>query len=430
MLVACLGIFAPYAIVALGKSSKGLRFIIYFIVYVAIILASSYLHPFSTERGKYPLYLGFALDIKFFVLFFGAYALAANSVAKGRSERAIGLILQALIFVACVDSIQVIRDALGSGIDFDGNRLGVRGPFYRPEGFFHHAVASAQVALFGFLASLTRLAKRFTPARLGVAIYIFLMLIIHVSVKEIIVGCFALMLFVLLFVRSDALTKAVAALVGIAAVGSVLTSAAGDQVFQRISYYTGEQGSDEVRRVLYRASFDIANDMMPIGSGTSTFGSQGSRTDGYSSLYFTYGVYGRWGANKENDTYLLDTFWPKIFAETGYAGLFFFILTVMILLGAGFRVMMVTRTPEDAFLFVSMFGILIISSAAAALGDELTGPLFYVFGAFALARTRHLLPSIRRGRNARRGAMQKVRGQRPGRVMPAAEQGFSRKDFV
>src|SRR3546814_7180781 len=92
--------------------------------------------------------------------------------------------------------------------------------------------------------------------------------------------------------------------------------------------------SDVCSSDLYSASVDIANDLMPLGAGSSTFGSQGSRTDGYSSLYFRYGVYGRWGASKENDRYLLDTFWPKVLGETGYAGLFFFVMTVGILVSA------------------------------------------------------------------------------------------------
>src|SRR3546814_17632874 len=98
---------------------------------------------------------------------------------------------------------------------------------------------------------------------------------------------------------------------------------------------------------------------MPLGAGSSTFGSQGSRTDGYSSLYFRYGVYGRWGASKENDRYLLDTFWPKVLGETGYAGLFFFVMTVGILVSAAFRIMVVSRLPEDALLFAGFAGILV-----------------------------------------------------------------------
>src|SRR3546814_17099990 len=91
---------------------------------------------------------------------------------------------------------------------------------------------------------------------------------------------------------------------------------------------------------------DIANDLMPLVAGASTCGSQGSRTDGYSSLYFSYGVYGRWGASKENDRYLLDTFWPKVLGETGYAGLFFFVMTVGILDSAAFRMMVDWRSEE------------------------------------------------------------------------------------
>src|SRR3546814_17054539 len=85
------------------------------------------------------------------------------------------------------------------------------------------------------------------------------------------------MLFVLLFVRSDAFTKAISALLGIVALGLVFTSVAGDQVAKRISYYTGEQGEDSVRRVLYSASVDIANDLMPLGAGSATFRSEERR---------------------------------------------------------------------------------------------------------------------------------------------------------
>src|SRR3546814_20326348 len=105
-----------------------------------------------------------------------------------------------LIIVACIDSIQVIRDVFGNGTGFDGLPLGRRGPFYRTGGFLLHTVASAQLALFGFLASLALLTKRVTLNRIVIAVFIFLMLLVHLSVKELIAGCLALMLFVFLFV--------------------------------------------------------------------------------------------------------------------------------------------------------------------------------------------------------------------------------------
>src|SRR3546814_3115417 len=123
-----------------------------------------------------------------------------------------------------------MRCVVGNVTGLDGLSLGRRGPVYRPGGFLRRPVASAQVAVFGFLASLALLTKRVTLIRIGIAVFIFLMLLVHLSVKEIIAGCLALMLFVLLFVRSDAFTKAISALLGIVALGLVFTSVAGDQV--------------------------------------------------------------------------------------------------------------------------------------------------------------------------------------------------------
>ena len=402
ILVVVIGLYAPLGIISLLKINNGLKFIAYTCAYIVVILASSLLHTYSFERGRDVFYSSLALDLKFFALFFGAYVLALRSARAGVSRRNVELIMQALIFVAFVDSFQVFRDLMGNGVGLDGTPLDIRGGFYRPNGFFHHPVASAQVALFGFIAALGFLARGVTARRLGSTAFLFLVLIIHISVKEIVVGCLCLMLFVLFYVRNNAFTKFVALLVAVAAIGSVFASPIGNEVTARISYYTGDEGTDTVRRALYHGSFEIAGEMMPIGSGTGTFGSQGSRTNGYSSLYFTHGVYGLWGATYKNDSFLLDTFWPKIIAETGVLGLLFFVLTIGILIRAALRLVLKTRTPEDFVLFSGMVGILVISVATAALGEEFLGSLFYVFGALALARASVLMPrSTKRRRNRR-----------------------------
>src|SRR3546814_228081 len=175
ILVGCVVLAAPFGVRSLTQSARGVRFLAYFIAYAGVLLASSYLHPYSFERGAHVFYIGLALDMKFFALFFGAYALAAHRVRKDGGMTAIRWLLWALILVACVDSIQVIRDVMGNGTGFDGLPLSRRGPFYRPEGLLFHPVASAQAALFGFLASLALLAKRVTPARVGMTAFLFLM---------------------------------------------------------------------------------------------------------------------------------------------------------------------------------------------------------------------------------------------------------------
>lgn len=400
ILVVLLGVVAPFGIGAMAKSTSGIRFIMCFLLYAALVIWSSYAHPYSFERGSQVLYTGFILDVKFFVLFFGAYALALHAVHIDGAKKTMTFILWALLLVALLNSVQVIRD-IWTGIGLDGEQLAKRGPFFRPEGFLFHPVLSAQVILFGFLATLALIVRRATPSRFFFAAFLFVMLIIHVSVRDIIVGCLALMLFVIQFLRSDAFTKSLGALCGVAIVGLVFASAAGEQITGRIAYYTSDQGEDSVRRVLYSASVDIANDMAPLGAGSSTFGSQGSRTNGYSSLYFTYGVYGRWGASKDNDRFLLDTFWPKILAETGYIGLFFFFFTVTIPVVCAFRCMITTQAPEDAFILASLVGVLIMSVGGGVLGEEYAGVLFYTLGAIALARASVLLPRERRKRKKR-----------------------------
>ncbi len=420
ILVVAIGLFAPLGIILLSKTRNGLKFILYTCAYIAIILASSLLHEYSFERGREVFYTSLALDLKFFALFFGAYALALRSAETGVSQRNVELIMKVLVFVAVINSIQVFRDLVGNGVGLDGTPLDIRGGFHRPNGFFHHPVASAQIVLFGFIASLGFLARGATPRRLGSAAFLFLVLMVHISVKEIIVGCLCLMMFVLLYVRNNAFTKFISILVALTAIVSVFASPVGNEVASRISYYTGEEGTDTVRRALYHGSFEIAGELMPIGSGTGTFASEGSRTNGYSSLYFTHGVYGLWGATYKNDSFLLDTFWPKIIAETGVLGLLFFVLTIAVLVGAAWRLVLATRTPEDFVLFSSMTGILVISVATAALGEEFLGSLFYVFGAMALARATVLLPRSA-GRRRRRASAA------PPYARPAIAGGIARR---
>src|SRR3546814_5725217 len=64
-------------------------------------------------------------------------------------------------------------------------------------------------------------------------------------------------------------------------------------------------------------------------------------------------------------------------------------MTVGILVSAGFRIMVVSRLPEDAFLVAGIAGILVISVASAGLGEEFTAVLFYVLGAIALRSEEH-----------------------------------------
>ncbi|GAA4823509.1 hypothetical protein GCM10023232_21460 [Sphingosinicella ginsenosidimutans] len=399
-LVAVLGLCAPLGVMRAGRTLNGFAYLIAMALFIGCVLASSLLHDYSFERGNKVFYIGLLLDGKFLALFLGAYALAAGPNAYQRSRWTLEWIMLGLIAIALINSLQVLRDAFGNGVSIDGTDLRIRGPFFRPNGFFHHPVASAQVTLMGFIAALGLLARRFSPTRVALAGYLLAILLVHISVKEIIVGVLATAMFVLVYVRNDAFTKTIAVLLTLCAAGVIIASPVGDQITDRVTFYAGDEGSDSVRRALYRGAWDIGKELAPFGSGTSTFASEGSRIDGYSSLYFTNDVFGRWGASYKNDRFLVDVFWPKILAEDGFFGLLFFLAMVYLPLSGAARLLIADRKPEDFVLLSGLAGVLVISIASPALSEEFTGVLFYVFSALAMVRVavRFNLRRIRRAR--------------------------------
>lgn len=97
------------------------------------------------------------------------------------------------------------------------------------------------------------------------------------------------------------------------------------------SEYLSDNGtSDEVRISMYIASFRIANDFFPFGSGFGTFASVPSIYNGYSKVFDDYGISSlptnSYKAVLEESHTILDTFWPHIIGELGYIGFFIFLI--------------------------------------------------------------------------------------------------------
>ena len=98
----------------------------------------------------------------------------------------------------------------------------------------------------------------------------------------------------------------------------------GDEVVKDIKvnldYYKSVGPSGHVRLGMYIASYKIACDYLPFGSGMGTFGSLASVINGYSHVYYDYGV-SKIGMNTPEDYLrgqftLLDTYWPHILGRT------------------------------------------------------------------------------------------------------------------
>lgn len=103
-----------------------------------------------------------------------------------------------------------------------------------------------------------------------------------------------------------------------------------DNYNENKTYLEGVGSSGHVRIGMYVASYNIAFDYFPFGSGLGTFGSLASIIGGYSNVYINYGV-SEIGSNSPEDVAnghhtLLDTFWPHIIGELGIIGLILFLL--------------------------------------------------------------------------------------------------------
>lgn len=73
------------------------------------------------------------------------------------------------------------------------------------------------------------------------------------------------------------------------------------------------------RPLLFKTSFDVANDYFPIGTGWGTFCSYVSAVQ-YSPVYFLYGLSEHRELGVEKKLYLMDAYWPEVLAETGWIG--------------------------------------------------------------------------------------------------------------
>jgi len=79
-----------------------------------------------------------------------------------------------------------------------------------------------------------------------------------------------------------------------------------------------------VRPPLYVAAFEVAKDHFPFGSGPGTFASVASMWQGYSDLYYKYGIARVPALSPElaakGLSALYDSFWVHILAELGFLG--------------------------------------------------------------------------------------------------------------
>jgi hypothetical protein len=145
------------------------------------------------------------------------------------------------------------------------------------------------------------------------------------------------------------------------------------------NYYLNN--GDSPRNILTTTSFKIANEFFPVGSGLGTYGSYISGVY-YSPLYYEYNINNVWGLEKDNTSFISDTFWPMIIGQFGYLGLVIFI----IILSNLFIIIKRLFNLSINYLFFALipFIYLLISSTAESSFSNYYSVNFFIIIAMAV----------------------------------------------
>jgi hypothetical protein len=180
---------------------------------------------------------------------------------------------------------------------------------------------------FGAFVAATRYRLRKRTLDLMLCALFVTFVVLAVSVKEM-VGCFAGLLIIFRAPRSGfgSLGMQLAVLAGFAALVLSYTDL-GSAVLAHVGMFYGSEAIDTVRAGMMDASFRIAADHFPLGTGGGTFGSAAAHQFGnYSQVYYDYGIYLLYGGSPEFSAFLMDVYWPKLIAEGGALGVIFYLL--------------------------------------------------------------------------------------------------------
>jgi hypothetical protein len=232
-------------------------------------------------------------------------------------------------------------------------------------GLFRELGAFGAALNIGIIASLSLYITNKKKVFIYLALF-FTFVVMMTILKKSIASSFIIWLIFLFFETKSVLRIKLLLFITIISITFFLI--AGSSILSDISRnqdYLNATGSDEhVRLGMYIASFKIAIDYFPIGSGLGTFGSLASITNWYSDLYFQYGV-AYIGANSPEDVArnnytILDTFWPHIIGELGLIGTFFYLVLWFFPLFKSFKIYKISVDNDIKGLSFFVFLILII----------------------------------------------------------------------
>ncbi|MGH7841235.1 MAG: hypothetical protein ACREQT_06890 [Candidatus Binataceae bacterium] len=339
--------------------------------YGAVLMLGAIIFSNKGVSQPFSALLSIALDCKLVTMTFAfAWLFKRTGCATQVFES-----LSILIIILCLINIPFIFYDLSTGVSIKGDPLAVKGAFVLPQGLYMHQTEVAWVNSFGAFVAATRYRLRKRTLDLMLCALFVTLVCLTVSAKEM-VGCFVGLLIIFLPNRSGfgSLGVGLAVLAGGAAFVLNFTEL-GSAIAGHVGMFYGSDAIDNVRAAMMDASFRIAAEHFPIGTGGGTFGSGPSYEFGnYSQLYYDYGIYLIWGGSPDQVAFLADMGWAKLVAEGGALGVIFYLL---FLVSCGVHIFYrdpdATSTDEAlrrlclAFLLL----ILAISIASSPFTDEL-----------------------------------------------------------
>jgi hypothetical protein len=337
----------------------------------AIIIMTLYL--FFAYFSSNVFFLNYILGISFTFLFLTIFILGANT--KSSQDIIIKIFNRLLVFIFLMSIFPIIQAAI--------DRSTLR---YLP-GFFREVGAFGTAMNIGTIIGLSLFIITSKNIYIYIAVF-FSIGVLMTILKKTMISNIIVWLFFFYYHKSYLnrgkiiIYSSIFALIAFISFGREVTSN-----FQENQNYLNNVGAEgHVRLGMYIASFNIAKDYFPFGSGIGSFGSLASIVNGYSQIYYDYNV-SDIGSNSANDVAnghhtLLDTYWPHILGELGFIGSIVFIYLWINPIRKAFKILNHSTTPfvKGICFYVILIGITIIWEGFSLYTPEVPAFIILNFG--------------------------------------------------
>ncbi|WP_315071221.1 hypothetical protein [uncultured Clostridium sp.] len=138
-----------------------------------------------------------------------------------------------------------------------------------------------------------------------------------------------------------------------------------NKIMEYASYYL-----TAARPALFIVGFMLAKRYFPFGSGFGTFASDLSG-EYYSPLYYEYGINVVTGITETDYSYIGDTFWPYVYGQFGFIGLFLFLLIILNIFKSIQRRYELRKKAQYAAFLILLY--ILIASTAESIFTDVTG---------------------------------------------------------